>query len=280
MSELRLGIFDSGIGGFSVLKEVLRLLPGLDCHYIADNAFFPYGDKSDEEIIDRAHQLTNMLMGREVNAILIACNTATASAIKELRASYQLPFVGIEPFLNIENHAEFPRLERKIVVLTTVSTSQSAKFKRLKEQLDPTNKMDLYPCLNLAKLIEKGFWRGIDEDLLAQIMTELNPLKSKGYTHALLGCTHYSLIDSFLEEYLQLKTVSPGKYVARRVCSILEQLKPEYVTRIKEGGPTTFHFCSTAKHSWENINSSLLFSTLFSKDRLEGYDKEKPSSPK
>ena len=246
-----IGLFDSGIGGFSVLSEILKLLPQVDTYYISDDAHSPYGDKSEAYILARAHELTRKLCEeKKVDLIIVACNTATAVAIADLRKTYpDFPFVGIEPYLNIQKRFSSDDPNRRFVVLTTARAGKTEKFQKLKEMLDPDHRIDHYGMERLATLIEQAYYSGVTEELKAQIALDLLPLKEKKYTHAILGCTHYPLIAHFIEEYLQVECINPAPYVALRAKNLL--LQAGKVQEENVAGTGKFYFLSTKENRWE-----------------------------
>jgi glutamate racemase len=215
-----IGLFDSGIGGLSVLKELLNIYPEARYYYFSDDAFAPYGSKTDEFITKRAIVITEELKKQGADLIVVACNTATASSIDQLRAYYpNMTFVGVEPFLNAYSKESTPS---KMAVLTTESTGKSERFKKLKERLDPKNQIDNFSLKNLAHLIEEFYYKSdsekdFEKHFDKQLKEELKPLVGKNFTHAILGCTHYPLVKDKIENFLNLKTLSPCLYVAQRV---------------------------------------------------------------
>lgn len=249
-----IGLFDSGIGGFSVLKETLKLLPGVKTYYISDDAHAPYGDKSEDYILERSQVLTKMLLEeKKVDLIVVACNTATAVAIAELRKVYpQIPFVGIEPYLNIQKRYHSDDPHRRFVVLTTARTGKSEKFKKLKEMLDPDHKIDHYGMERLATLIEDAYYNGMNQNLKEEIEKDLLPLKEKNYTHVILGCTHYPLISSLIESYLKVECINPAPYVALRVQNLLLEAGKIHLPLVGKQGD--FSFLSTQEGSWKEMN--------------------------
>lgn len=249
-----IGLFDSGIGGFSVLKETLKLMPGVKTYYISDEAHAPYGDKSEEYILERCHALTKILIEeKKVDLVVVACNTATAVAIADLRKTYpQIPFVGIEPYLNIQKRYHSDDPNRRFVVLTTARTGKSEKFKKLKEMLDPDHKIDHYGMERLATLIEEAYFKGMSQGLKEEIEKDLAPLKEKKYTHVILGCTHYPLISSLIENYLQVECINPAPYVALRVQNLL--LEAGKIHLPLTGREEGFQFLSTKKGIWEEVS--------------------------
>ncbi len=148
-----IGVFDSGIGGFSILKELFKIIPAATYYYYSDEAHAPYGAKSDAYITDRCIAITQMLLDKGAEIIVVACNTATASSIEALRAYFKnVEFVGVEPYLNA--YSKTPGTNNKMVVLTTESTGNSERFKKLKTKLDPHQTIDHLSLKNLATMIE------------------------------------------------------------------------------------------------------------------------------
>lgn len=259
--QLQIGAFDSGIGGFSILKEVHRLMPALKIDYLADDAFAPYGTKTREQIIERSLFNTSHLLERGAHLILVACNSATAVAIEELRVKFPtIPFVGVEPYLNALHHPDiFPGIKRAGVI-TTVLTGKSEKFQNLKKKLDPDNTITHWPLANLAGLIEDLYHFGFSDSLDQRIKSELSELKNQQLTHLILGCTHYPLIALLIEKYLEVKTISPCPYVALRVESLLKQFYSDAYIHLNQMVPeNTFLFSSTKAGV---LNQQNLFSSL------------------
>lgn len=233
-------MFDSGIGGLSILKVLLCQRSDLDLYYWADDAYTPYGSKSDEEVIARCRAISTSFIEMGITLIVVACNTATAIAIEDLRTHFQgITFVGIEPYVNVINHIPW-RAEHRAVILTTPLTGRSERFCRLKSQLDPKHQLDHFSCPELAKIVESAFWQGpaqSKELLRAQIHQELEPIKSHDYKYAILGCTHYPLVGRYIQDALQADIISPCKALSRRVLTLL---KKEPQTCGEE--PITFKF--------------------------------------
>ncbi len=239
-----IGVFDSGIGGLSVLKELLNTFPEAQYNYYSDDAHAPYGPKSDEFITERAFKITDELFARGSKLIVVACNTATAASIDALRAHYpNMTFVGVEPYLNAFYKETTPS---KMAVLTTESMGKSERFKRLKERLDPDGVIDNFSLKNLARMVEEFYNNpGFEAEFDKQLVDELLPLQGRNYTHAILGCTHYPLVKEKIEKILNLKTLNPSPYVAERVKSL--SLKPDETPGELEN---TFYFYSSSKPGW------------------------------
>lgn len=256
----KIGVFDSGIGGFSILREILARVPGVEIDYISDDVFAPYGTKSDSEIIQRSELVSGMLLKRGAVLVVVACNSATAAAISTLRQNHpDTIFVGVEPYINVLNHeALYPGI-KKAAVITTVLTGRSEKFRLLKQRLDPEGKIRHLPMPNLATIVENILHYGYNEDQKRRLEEELKPLKELSISHLILGCTHYPLIADLIEEYLGVKTVSAAPYVANRVKDLLPP---------SAGQPATaFCFLSTASPEWqersvEELDELLKFSGI------------------
>lgn len=243
---MKICFFDSGIGGLSILDEVSKVLPSAELFYISDDAYAPYGNQSPKVIQQRCHQLTKILIAKKVNLIVVACNTATAWGIKELRQSYPTSFVGVEPYLNIVHHMKTPPAHGKIAVITTHQTGNSQKFLDLKKKADPDNLIFLHKSKNLAQLVELAFYKGMTEQINAEIKAELEPLKPLNLSHLILGCTHYPLISSYIEQILDIECISPCSFIAQRVKNLL--FTEQNTNNHKE---QAIHFMSTKNNTWD-----------------------------
>lgn len=263
-NEFKIGVFDSGIGGFSVLGELFKAFPEATYYYFSDDANAPYGPKSDEFITERAIHITRELLQKGVQLIVVACNTATAASIDQLREKFStIPFVGVEPYLNA--YYKMPEglsdAQKKMMVLTTESTGKSERFKRLKERLDPQSQIDHYSLKNLARLIEEFYYsKNTEADgkkFQQDFEEEMRFLKDKHYAFAILGCTHYPLVRDRLENFLQLKTISPDAHVAHRVVNLL---KPDRQAEVPESASSgEFYFLSSKTNQWMTKKRSELY---------------------
>jgi len=247
----KIGVFDSGIGGFSILSEIMGVIPFMEIDYISDDAFAPYGEKSDEKIIQRSELITDILLERRCSLIVVACNSATAAAIESLRGKYSgIPFVGVEPYINVLNRNNQIPLIRKAAVITTALTGNSRKFRELKQRIDPEGSILHVIMPNLATIVEEILNSGLNEILEAKLAAELHPLQSMQLSHLILGCTHYPLIAGLIEKELKLTTVSAGPFVANRVKSLLSVSG--------NGTCSSFSFLSTRSMLWEDKNSEYI----------------------
>jgi glutamate racemase len=231
MSATRLnapiGVFDSGIGGLSVLKALRAEMPQENFVYYADSAHNPYGDKADAFVIERSRAITQQLIDQhQIKALVVACNTATAAAIHVLRAQHpSLPIIGVEPALKpavaISN-------TKRIAVLATRGTLNSAKFLALKASLASQAEFICTPCDGLADLIENHGLADDTTDLIAACAVFTETTGQFGNQNAdidtlVLGCTHYPLVLQHFQAALRnaggdgVQIVDNGHAVARQV---------------------------------------------------------------
>ena len=192
MSDARpIGVFDSGVGGVSVLRDLVRLLPRERFIYYGDNKNAPYGTRSEEEIRALSLDVANWLLSRDVKAMLVACNTATSAAIQTLREWLSIPVVGMEPALKpaYELHAD-----GKILVLATPATLRQAKFHRLYERYG--EHAVALPCPELVEFVESGRCEGDEID--AYLARRFADVQGEKLAAAVLGCTHFSFLKKAL----------------------------------------------------------------------------------
>lgn len=222
-----IGVFDSGIGGLSVLKHIRACLPREDLLYFADSGFAPYGGRPEEEIVARSLAIAEFLMQYDVKALVVACNTATAAAIKALRARYpSLPVVGVEPGLK---PAAALTKSGTVGVLATKRTLASEKFKLLHEQIGTASKVRFLPqaCIGLADQVEKG---ELQSAATAQLLHGyIEPLIAEGADTLVLGCTHYPFVRPLIEDIVgrisptPVSIVDTGEPIARQLMRLLTE---------------------------------------------------------
>ncbi|MAW34021.1 MAG: glutamate racemase [Proteobacteria bacterium] len=191
-----IGVFDSGIGGLSILKVAQSKLPNQTWIYVADEAFLPYGDKSSEDVRNRAQVITDFFLSKNVKAILIACNTATAAAIDFLRKKHQeMLFIGVEPAVkpaaNITN-------TKVIGILATGSTTESNRLIKLVERFSKEIKVIIQPCPGIVELIETGDYKSYSAKKL--IESYLEPMLTQKADVIALGCTHYFFLTQIIQQ--------------------------------------------------------------------------------
>ncbi len=217
--KIKIGLFDSGIGGFSILREIMGQAPGPEYYYFADREYAPYGNLSDKDIVQRSRLIVQYLKDSHCDLVLFACNTATNMSIELLRGEFDLPLIGVEPYINIVN--QVADVGQKWGVLLTHASFRSEKFNTLKSMKDPNGQVQVFTSSNLASLVEE-FWHGGDQDdWLPRVHQELEELRESQVTHLILGCTHYPLIQEVIENYLSIKTICPAAQVASHALSRL-----------------------------------------------------------
>ena len=209
-----IGIFDSGIGGLSVAAKVRELLPADDILYVADSRHAPYGDKSDAFILERMNTVTDFLLGQGAKAVVVACNTATTSAIAQLRASWSVPIIGVEPGVK---PAVLATRSGVVGVLATPRTLQTHSFSALAARFSSTVSIEVQPCPDLVGQIEA--LRFDDDRTLALLNRYISPLLEKGADTIVLGCTHYNYLADRIAQVAGpgVQIVSTESAVAREV---------------------------------------------------------------
>ncbi len=209
-----IGVFDSGVGGLSVLQHIRAALPDAHLIYVADSAYVPYGDKSPLYIESRSHFLSRFLIEQGAEAIVIACNTATAAAAGGLRSRYALPIIGMEPAVKPAVTAS----KRGVVgVLATVGTLESARFAALLERYAGNVKIVTQGCPRLVEVVERGDLQSTEARQLVERYTA--PLLKNGADTIILGCTHYPFLAPLIREVVgsKITLIDTGMAVAREL---------------------------------------------------------------
>lgn len=194
--ELPIGIFDSGIGGISVMKEMIRLMPEENFIYYGDSANAPYGTKEPDEVLRLSDECAAFLLAHGAKAIVIACNTATSVAASVLREAYpELPVIGIEPAIK---PAVLWKENDRVGVMATPMTLSQDKFQNLMHTYEGRANIYSIPCPGLMEFVERGELAG---PLLEQYLTDiLSPYLEKGLDAIVLGCTHYPFIEKTIQK--------------------------------------------------------------------------------
>jgi glutamate racemase len=214
------GVFDSGVGGLSVLRELRRELPAEDFLYVADSAHAPYGDKPGEFVEQRSLAIAQFLLAQGAKALVVACNTATGAAIAALRARFAVPIVGMEPA--IKPAAGHTR-SGVVGVLATAGTATSEKFAGLLSRFGRDTAILVQPCPGLVELVEAGELAG--PRVRAEVEKYVAPLLRGGADTIVLGCTHYPFLRAVIEEIAgnDVAVIDPNPAVARELRRRLEQ---------------------------------------------------------
>jgi glutamate racemase len=232
-----IGVFDSGVGGLSVLRHIRAALPEENLLYVADSGHAPYGDKPPQFIEARALAIAEFLVAADAKALVVACNTATAAAIVSLRAKFDLPVVGMEPAVK-------PAVEATrcgvIGVLATAGTLESAQFAGLVERFGSRARVIVQPCPGLVEQVERGDLAGpATRSLLGRF---LRPLLEQGVDTLVLGCTHYPFLAPLVSEMAPgVALIETGAAVARQLARRLE----EESLLVERSGGGSERFCSS-----------------------------------
>ncbi|MES1987095.1 MAG: glutamate racemase [Pseudomonadota bacterium] len=218
--EKPIAVFDSGVGGISVLKHIQALLPNEQLLYVADSKYAPYGNKTAAEIQARCFEIAEFLIAKDAKALVVACNTATAAAIDSLREKYSLPIIGMEPA--VKPAAEASR-NGIIGVLATTGTLKSAQFAGLLESYGRNVKVVTQACVGLVECIERGELDADNTKLLIQQYCE--PLLAEGADTIVLGCTHYPFVRHVIEQVVGINValIDTGAAVAKQLKRQLEE---------------------------------------------------------
>lgn len=220
MRKRPIGIFDSGVGGTSIWKEINKLLPYEHTIYLADSKNAPYGEKSAEAILRLSEKNVEFLIQQGCKLIVVACNTATTNAISQLRNKYPIPFIGIEPAIK---PAALQSVSKKIGILATKGTLSSNLFQKTSKDVSDFIHIIEQNGEGLVPLIEEG---KINDAKTKQLLEKyLNPMIEEGIDYLVLGCTHYPylipIIKTILPDTIQI--IDSGEAVARQTKNILEQ---------------------------------------------------------
>ena len=228
-----IGLFDSGIGGTTIWRSLHNLLPNENTLFLGDSKNAPYGQRTKEEIIQLSKKNVEWLLNHNAKAIIVACNTATTNAISELRSSYDIPIIGIEPAIK---PAATNTKTGKVGVLATQGTLNSKKYAEA-QTLYPNIEFINQIGFKIVQLIEDG--QLYSEELELLLRSYINPMIEKGVDYLVLGCTHYPYLLPILNKFL-----------------------PEHITVIDSGD-------AVAKHTYKILKEANLLKT----DNLPGYSK-------
>lgn len=242
-SAAPIGVFDSGVGGLSVLAEITRLLPNESLLYVADCGHIPYGEKSPEFIRQRCRAVAGFFEEQGVKAVVLACNTATVAAAADLREQFpQWPLVGMEPAVK---PAAAATRSGVVGVLATTGTLQSAKFAALLDRFATDVRVVTQPCPGLVELIESG---DLGSPALRQLLQGyVTPLLEAGCDTIILGCTHYPFLKPLLAQMVpaSVAIIDTGAAVARQLQRLLAE---RHLLAAGPARPTQFWTSADPEH--------------------------------
>lgn len=220
MSFGPVGVFDSGIGGLSVAREIRSALPSEDLLYFADTAYVPYGDRSTEWVRTRSLTVGRYLQELGAKALVVACNTASGAALEALREYLAVPVIGLEPAVK---PAVRDSASGRVGVMATTGTLRSDRYARLVTAHGGTATIIAQPCPGLADTVEEGILGG--EELDRRLAPLITPLREAGVDTVVLGCTHYVFIRDAIERALGpgVRLIDSGGAIARQTERILRE---------------------------------------------------------
>lgn len=219
MENKPIGVLDSGIGGISVLAQIIKVLPNEEYIYYADVEHVPYGLKTKKQIKEYVKQAIDFLISKNVKAIVIACNTATSIAIDEVRKKYKIPIIGIEPAAKI---AVEKRNNKRVLLMATPVTVRGERLNKLLNKIDLEHSVDLLAMPELVKFAEKEDFSS--KEVEKYILEQLKDYNLEEYSEIVLGCTHFPFFKEILSKILHkdVNMVDGSLGVAYRLKDILE----------------------------------------------------------
>lgn len=263
MDNRPIGIFDSGIGGLTVVKEVMDLLPNENIVYFGDTARVPYGTKSRAVVTKYAFQCINFLLEKDVKAIVIACNTASAASLGDAQAAYDMPIIGVvEPgALTVCKQTK----TKEIAIIGTEGTVGSGAYEQAINQIDNTVRIFLKACPMFVPIAEEG-WQNTD---IARLTTEryLGSLLRENIDALVMACTHYPLLEKTIQGVVgnKIKLINPAYETARALQAMLGK---EDLKAIEQKG-TCQYFVSDNPSKFKKVGESFLQKPIIKVEKIE-----------
>lgn len=257
-----IGVFDSGVGGLSILQELRQLLPFENFVFVADQAYVPYGEKTKTQLIDRSLRIVTFLKKYHVKLIVVACNTATCYAIEALRHVHSMPIVGTVPAIK-------PAAEKTktgiIGIIATPATSDSKIVKELIKNYATDKKVINISCPGLENAVEKGLLTS--SETIALLEKYLQPIKISPADYLVLGCTHYPFLKSAILRYIDRDIIllDSGLAVAKQVKALLDN--QNLTAHSKQVGTITY-FTTGHSNQFAQVASKLLEETIRARTAL------------
>lgn len=253
MDKRPIGVFDSGIGGLTVLKEIMELLPGEDIIYFGDTARIPYGTRSKETVIKYAFQCIRFLLSKDIKAIVIACNTASALTLEEAQSAFDIPIIGvIEPGANA---AVSSTKNNKVGVIGTVGTINSEAYQRRIRRLLPSSEVIGVSCPLFVPIVEEG-WEDTDVAFITaeKYLLELN---EHNIDTLVMGCTHYPILRYTIAKVMGegVHLINPAYETAKATTILLKEMALK--TNKVDGGSYEF-YVSDDPEKFRRIGGNIL----------------------
>lgn len=264
MDNRPIGVFDSGLGGLTVLKEINSILPLESVVYFGDSGRAPYGTKSKETVIKYTFQDIRFLLNQDIKMIVIACNTASACSLDQVKHSFDIPVVEVvQPGAAT---AVRETINKKVGVIGTSATVNSGVYEKAITRLDPSIEIYQKACPMFVPLVEEGWW---DNDIAFRIVEEyLVPLKEKGIDTLVLGCTHYPLLQNTISKVMGdgVKLVSSALEVAKVVKEVINE---NSVGRDERISPVYRYYTSDSVEKFESLGNSILNQKIHSAEKVD-----------
>ncbi|MSQ15346.1 MAG: glutamate racemase [Dehalococcoidia bacterium] len=240
-----IGVFDSGVGGLAVVEQIRKLLPREDIVYYADRGHFPYGPKSAQAVLSLSISAVEFLLSKRSKLIVVACNTASAAALSELRQQFKIPFVGVVPAIK---PASLQTRSGKIGVIATEGTLHAEMFQGLVEQFASGLEVVTVACPLLVEFVEEGRVGGPELELA--LHSYIDPILESGADTLVLGCTHYSFLKEAVERIAgpEVAVLETSKPVAKQVQRLLQE--NDLLSETADHGLITYY----ASGDLENFN--------------------------
>ncbi|HHV28455.1 glutamate racemase [Acetivibrio mesophilus] len=264
MDNRPIGVFDSGLGGLTVLKEIKTLLPQESVVYFGDSGRAPYGSKSKETVVKYTFQDIRFLLNQDIKMIVIACNTASACSLDQVKHSFDIPIVEVVGPGAMTAVRE--TVNKKIGVIGTVATVSSGVYEKAILRLDPEVEIYQKACPLFVPLVEEGWW---DNDIALRIVEEyLLPLKEKNIDTLVLGCTHYPLLHNTISKVMgdDVKLVSSALEVAKVV---KEMINENNLMRDEKIAPVYRYYTSDSVYKFESLGNSILNHEIHSAEKID-----------
>lgn len=264
MDNRPIGVFDSGLGGLTVLKELKSLIPTESVVYFGDSGRAPYGTKSKDTIVKYTFQDIRFLLNQDIKMIVIACNTASACSLKLVKDSFDIPVIEVtEPgAITAVNETK----NKKIGVIGTVATISSGVYERAINRLDSSIEIVQKACPLFVPLVEEGWW---ENDIAFRIAEEyLEPIKKEGIDTLVMGCTHYPMLYNTISKVMgdKVKLVSSALEVTKVVRNILGDMD---IMRDERINPVYRYYTSDSVEKFESLGSAILESDIHSAEKVD-----------
>ncbi len=264
MDNRPIGVFDSGLGGLTVLNEIKRLIPTESVVYFGDNGRAPYGTKSKETVIKYTFQDIRFLLNQDIKMIVIACNTASACSLQLVKDNFDIPVIEVTEPGAVTAVRETKN--GKIGVIGTIATINSGVYERAINRLDNSVEIISKACPLFVPLVEEGWW---ENDIALKVAQEyLTSLKSDNIDTLVLGCTHYPLLYKTISKVMgeEVKLVSSALEVTKVVKKILKEKDIERDQRVK---PVYRYYTSDSVEKFEDLGSAILESEIHSAEKVD-----------